>query len=70
MIRKAALALSAVLLEASPLGTRVTWGFDYRVGYDMIGRYIGVLIQGWVGEQYALGLTRLKALAETGEAKP
>jgi len=63
-------AEASMELESSPLGTRVTWGFDYRVGYDMVGRYIGALTQGRVGEQYALGLTRLKALAETGEASP
>jgi uncharacterized protein YndB with AHSA1/START domain len=49
-------------------GTGITWSFGYEVGYDLIGRYMGLYIERLVGATYEEGLERLKRLAETGQA--
>jgi len=54
-------------LEPLEAGTKVTWSFGYAIGYDLIGRYIGLLMEGLVGKKYEEGLARLKRLAETGQ---
>jgi carbon monoxide dehydrogenase subunit G len=54
-------------LEPLESGTRVTWSFGYEIGYDLIGRYLGLLMEGLVGSKYEEGLARLKRLAETGQ---
>ncbi|MEA3274449.1 MAG: SRPBCC family protein [Pseudomonadota bacterium] len=51
-------------LDSGP--TRVTWSFGYQIGNDLIGRYMGLLMKGLVGDKYEEGLDRLKRLAETG----
>lgn len=60
-------ATAAIELEPTATGSRVTWRFDYSIGYDLVGRYIGALMEGTMGERYAIGLGRLKTLAETGD---
>ena len=60
------MAQAAFLLEPADRGTQVTWTFAYEVGNDLIGRYIGQIMKGMVGEKYEEGLARLKRLAETG----
>ncbi len=45
-------------------GTRVTWSFDANLD-SMVGRYMGLMMDKWVGGDYEAGLARLKALAET-----
>ncbi|MCG6861559.1 MAG: SRPBCC family protein [Chromatiaceae bacterium] len=54
-------------LEPVGTSTRVTWSFGYEIGYDLIGRYVGLLMERLVGEKYEEGLERLKRLAETGQ---
>lgn len=54
-------------LEPLEAGTKVTWSFGYQIGYDLIGRYMGLLMDGLVGKKYEEGLARLKRLAETGQ---
>lgn len=44
--------------------TRVTWSMDTDFGFDLIGRYIGLMFETWVGNDYEKGLARLKTLAE------
>ncbi len=44
--------------------TQVTWGFDTEFGYDLIGRYMGLLFDKWIGADYEQGLRNLKAKAE------
>ncbi len=46
-------------------GTRVTWGFQTDFGYDLVGRYFGLLMDRFVGADYEKGLAKLKALVET-----
>lgn len=60
-------AEAAFELEPAGTGSVVTWSFGYEIGYDLIGRYLGLLMTKLVGEKYQEGLDRLKRLAETGE---
>ena len=59
-------ATTAFELEATTTGARVTWRFDYEIGYDLVGRYIGAMMEGAMDKRYAMGLARLKELVETG----
>jgi uncharacterized protein YndB with AHSA1/START domain len=63
-------AQATMELEPAAGGTRATWGFVYRIGYDIMGRYIAALTKGRVADKYADGLARLRALVETGAATP
>jgi len=45
-------------------GTRVTWSFDANLD-NMVGRYMGLMMDQWVGADYERGLERLKELVET-----
>ena len=51
-------------LEPTDGGTRVTWSFDANLD-NMVGRYMGLMMDEWVGGDYERGLARLKELAET-----
>ncbi len=44
--------------------TEVTWGFDAEFGWDLVGRYFGLLLDAMIGPDYEKGLTNLKSLAE------
>lgn len=48
-------------------GTQVVWGFESDMGNNPIGRYMGLMIDRWVGGDFARGLGRLKSLVEEGE---
>ncbi|MBT8078339.1 MAG: SRPBCC family protein [Gammaproteobacteria bacterium] len=50
-------------LEPTDGGTRVSWAFDSNLD-SMLGRYLGVMMEKWVGADYERGLARLKELAE------
>lgn len=49
-----------------PVGeaTKVTWSFATEFGYDLFGRYLGLLFDDWIGADYEAGLANLKNLAE------
>ncbi|MEM8816328.1 MAG: SRPBCC family protein [Pseudomonadota bacterium] len=51
-------------LEPADGGTRLTWSFDAELD-SMLGRYMGLMMEKWVGEDYERGLARLKELAES-----
>ncbi|MDJ0712131.1 MAG: SRPBCC family protein [Woeseiaceae bacterium] len=53
-------------IEAVDSGTRVTWAFDANLD-TLMGRYMGLMMDSWVGADYESGLTRLKEVAEGGE---
>ena len=44
--------------------TRVTWSFDIDFGNNLIGRYIGLMMDSAIGSQYEQGLKNLKAVVE------
>jgi hypothetical protein len=56
-------AKAAWLLSPEGAGTRVLWTLDLDVGNSPLGRYMGLLMDGMVGPDYARGLAQLKALA-------
>lgn len=58
------MAQAAYLLEPVDGGTRVTWGFDTDFGWNLIGRYWGILLDRQLGPIYAQGLANLKRVAE------
>jgi hypothetical protein len=57
-------AHATVVLEPAGAGTKVTWGLDTDLGFNPIGRYFGMMMDGMVGPDYEKGLARLKAAAE------
>lgn len=52
-------------LAATDAGTRVTWGFDRDNGYNMMGRYFGLMMDKMIGPDFERGLANLKTLAES-----
>ncbi len=48
-------------------GTQVTWGFTSDMGNSPIGRYMGLMMDKWVGGDFDKGLARLRTLVEEGE---
>lgn len=51
-------------LEPVDGGTAVTWGFDTDMGPNPISRYIGLMLDNWVGGDYEDGLNNLKSVVE------
>ena len=51
-------------LEETDGTTRVTWGFVANMGNGPVGRWMGLMMDKWVGGDYETGLTNLKALVE------
>jgi effector-binding domain-containing protein len=52
-------------LEPLPDGrTRITWSLDTDMGAGPIGRYFGLMMEGWIGADYDEGLALLKREVE------
>jgi hypothetical protein len=49
-------------------GTVVTWGIDADMGNSPIGRWMGLMMDRWVGTDFEAGLTNLKTVVEDGAA--
>lgn len=45
-------------------GTRVVWGMDADMGAGPVGRWFGLMMDGWIGADYERGLERLRATVE------
>lgn len=45
--------------------TQVTWGFVTDLGLNPMARWMGLMMDGWVGGDYEQGLANLKELVET-----
>lgn len=57
---------SYLALAPADGGTQVTWGFqDQWSSFDVMNRWFGLLMSGFIGDDYARGLERLKTLAES-----
>ena len=52
-------------LQPADGGTRVTWAFDANLD-SYVGRYMGLMMEKWVGTDYENGLARMKEVAEAG----
>ena len=59
-------AFAAFTLEPAEGGTKVVWSMDTDMGMNPIGRYMGLMFDGWVGKDYEEGLANLKKLIEEG----
>ncbi len=53
-----------LLAEASGK-TTVTWTLDTDMGAGPMGRWMGLMMDGWVGADYEAGLSNLKTLVES-----
>ena len=51
-------------LEPEGAGTKVTWSFAGEAGRNPMMRYMGLMMDGMVGQDFEVGLANLKALAE------
>lgn len=51
-------------LQPADGGTKVVWGFDTDLGSNPIARYMGLMIEGWVGPDYDEGIKNLKTVVE------
>lgn len=51
-------------------GTRVVWTYDTSMGYDIVSRYFGLMLDRWVGNDYSRGLSVLARLAESQAGAP
>ncbi|MEM6387231.1 MAG: SRPBCC family protein [Pseudomonadota bacterium] len=58
------LAEARFLLEPSAGKTIVTWTLDTDMGAGPMGRWMGLMMDGWVGGDYEAGLANLKSLVE------
>lgn len=52
------------LLSPSDDATRLSWQFQTDFGWDLFGRYLGLMLDGMIGMAYDRGLHRLKELIE------
>ncbi len=55
---------AAFTLTPASGGTEVTWQLDADMGHNPIGRYMGLMMDTWVGADYEKGLANLKARVE------
>lgn len=46
-------------------GTRVAWDLDSDMGAGPLGRWMGLMMDRWVGGDYEAGLANLKTLVES-----
>ena len=51
-------------LEPEGAGTKVTWSFAGEAGRNPMMRYMGLMMDGMVGQDFEVGLANLKVLAE------
>ena len=61
------LAEGYYMLTRVDTGTEVVWGFHSDMGNNPVARYMGLMMDTWVGGDFARGLDRLKSLVEEGE---
>ena len=54
------------VLAADGGGTALTWGLDADMGNNPMGRWMGLMMDDWVGADYEKGLANIKSLAEGG----
>ena len=57
-------ALASFDLVKSGDGTEITWGLKSDMGNNPIGRWMGLMMDKWVGADYEKGLAALKAKVE------
>ncbi len=58
-------AIATFTLTSESDGTRVVWSFDTDHGKNPVSRWFGLMLDRWVGGDFAQGLAKLKALLES-----
>ena len=58
------------VLEPEGDATRLRWQFDTEFGWDLLGRYVGLMLDGMIGTSYDKGLKELKARIEQAASGP
>ena len=58
------------LLEPEGRATRVRWQFSTVFGWDLFGRYVGLMLDSMIGASYNKGLKDLKTRVEQPEPSP
>jgi effector-binding domain-containing protein/uncharacterized protein YndB with AHSA1/START domain len=51
-------------LQPADGGTKVVWAFDTDLGSNPVARYMGLMIEHWVGPDYDEGIANLKTVVE------
>lgn len=51
-------------------GSKVTWSLESDLGNNPLMRWVGLMMERWIGADYEEGLARLKRLVETGSLPP
>ena len=59
---------SSFLLQPDGEGTQLRWAYDTQFHGNLLGRYIGLKMDDWIGPDYEKGLARLKLLLEGAAA--
>lgn len=59
-------AVASFDLVPSGEATEVTWGFESNLGMNPMSRWMGLMMDQWVGADYETGLANLKSLVESG----
>ncbi len=64
--------LSTSTLTITPEGgsSRIVWAFDASFEDDYFGRYMGLMFDKFIGQDYEKGLSKLKTIAEATPAAP
>lgn len=57
-------AMAAFTLIEVEGKTSVTWDLETDMGMNPVGRYMGLMMDKWIGGDYEVGLANLKALIE------
>jgi uncharacterized protein YndB with AHSA1/START domain len=60
-------ALATFVLTVEGDGTKVVWAFDTDHGMNPISRWFGLMLDRWVGGDFAQGLAKLKTVVESGD---
>jgi uncharacterized protein YndB with AHSA1/START domain len=58
------LAKSSIILVGKDGKTDVTWTFESDMGMNPIGRWMGLMMDGFIGPDYDRGLAKLKSVVE------
>jgi hypothetical protein len=58
------------MLEPAGANTRVRWQFSTLFGWDLFGRYVGLMLDSMIGSAYDKGLKDLKSRVEQAQQQP
>jgi uncharacterized protein YndB with AHSA1/START domain len=58
-------AIAIYTLTPEGAGTRVVWSFDTDHGRNPVSRWFGLMLDRWVGGDFARGLAKLKTVLES-----